>query len=101
MYLIAHKWGPLGFGDEMAGEPHGADKRAMRRRFIIEAEAVVLAPHRMNAFGQFTPVIARRGALRPAPIGIIDRRRRVFRESVHNVGQHQFLMLLLVMKADL
>src|SRR6266436_8765609 len=63
--VIAHECELLAVGDEIAGEPHRADKSAMRRRFIIEAESLALVPDRMNAFGQFAPVVAARGTLRP------------------------------------
>ena len=40
-------------------------------------------------------------ALRPTPMGIIDRIGRVLRKRMQDVGQHQFLMLLLVIEPDL
>ena len=46
---------------------------------------------------------AARGArrLRRPPIGIIGRRDRILREGVEDVGEEQFLVLLLVVQADL
>ena len=48
-----------------------------------------------------THSLAAAGRGREAPRRIIGRRDRVLREGVQDVGQHQFLMLLLVVEADL
>ncbi len=97
---VAHECKPFAIGDEIAGEPDWADESAVRRSFVVEAKPLSLVPDRVNAFGQFAPVIAAGGALRPTPIGIEGRRRGIFRKNVQYIRQHKFLMLLLVMKAD-
>ncbi len=72
----------------------------MPRRLVVEAEALALMADRMNA-GRHIDKTAR--ALRRArrlPVGVVDRIGRVLRKGVQDVGEQQFLVLLLVMQAD-
>ena len=78
-----------------------ADQRAVRRLLVVEMKAVVGMADGVDALVERDPVIAaaRRGGKLPGRI--VGRRNRILREGVQDVGQHQFLMLLLVIEADL
>ena len=99
---VFHEGQPFGIGDEVAGEPDRADKSAVRGLFIVEMEAVVGMPDGVDALVDGDPFLSRMlRRRREAPGWIIGRRDRVLGKGVQDVGQHQFLMLLLVVEADL
>ena len=75
-------------------------QRAMLRRLVVEMKAVALVPDQMNA-GRNIGIAALAGRRRHLPAVVINRIGRVLREGMQDVGQQQFLMLLLVMQADL
>ena len=85
----------------MARDPHSGDQFVMPRRLIVEAEPLPLMADGVNA-GRHIDKTARteRGARR-CPAGVIDRIGRVLREGMQDIGEQQFLVLLLVMQADL
>ena len=75
-----------------------AQQHFVRRPFIVEAEAVAVVPDLANAV--ISPSHGMRGAhaLPPAmPVGVVGRMGRVQREGVQDIGEQQFLVLLLVM----
>ena len=99
---------PFGIGDEVAREFNRADQRAVRRLFIVEMKTVVAVPDRVNALVERDPFFAGASLLVAAavrggegPCRIVGRRNRVLRKGVQDVGEHQFLMLLLVVEPDL
>ena len=73
----------------------------MRGFFIVEMEAVVGVPDAMDALIERDPFVAGAGRSGKFPGRIVSRQNRVLREGVQDVGQHQFLMLLLVIETDL
>ena len=64
-------------------------------------EAVVGMPDGVDALVEGDPFLCRTLRRREAPGWIIGRRDRVLGKGVQDIGQHQFLMLLLVVEADL
>ncbi len=73
----------------------------MRGLFIIEMETVVGVPDGVDALVERNPFLCRTVRRREAPRRIVGRRDRVLRKGVQDVGEHQLLMLLLVVEADL
>ena len=77
----------------------------MTRSFVIETKTATVMADRLNSGRHIDKLIridrarTRRG-LRHLPIGVVNRIGRVLREGVQDVGQQQFLMLLLVMQTD-
>ena len=97
---VLHEGEPFGIGDEVARQFDRADQRAVRGLFIVEMKAVVGMPDGVDALVEGDPFVAGAGCSREGPGRIVGRRNRVLREGVQDVGQHQFLMLLLVVEAD-
>ena len=97
---ILHEGEPLTVGDEVAGDLHRTNQRAMRRPFVVEAIAVVVMADGVDAFGKPDRAAAARRR-RPLPSDVIGGRHRIEREGVQDIGEHQLLMLLLVIDADL
>ena len=97
---VLHEGEPLGVGDEIAAKLHRADQRAVRRLFVVEMKAVVGMADGVDALVEADPFVAAAGRSREFPGRIVSRRNRVLRKRVQDVGQHQFLMLLLVIEAD-
>ena len=73
----------------------------MRRLFVVEMKAVIGVPDAMDALIERDPFVAGAGQSGKFPGRIVSRQNRVLREGVQDVGQHQFLMLLLMVEADL
>ena len=98
---VGHEFEPLAVGDERARDAHRLQQHLMRRPFVVEREACAVVADGVNAGDQtvFAGVGAR--AVRPLPVPIVGRMRRVLRKGVQDIGQHQLLMLLLVMQPDL
>ena len=84
---------------EGTGDAHRPDERTVGGRLVVETEPVPLVPDGVNAFAELAE--ARAGGARPPERRIVGRRRRIFGKRVEDVGQDQFLVLLLVMKPDL
>ena len=61
---------------------------------------IVGMPNGVDALVERDPFVAGFALRREAPSRIVSRCNRVLRERVQDVGQHQFLMLLLVIEAD-
>ena len=80
---------------------HRADQRAMRGLFVVEVEAVAGVADGVDALVEGRAMHRRCASAPGSASGIVGRRDRVLREGVQDVGQHQFLMLLLVVEADL
>src|SRR5215212_1717091 len=72
----------------------------MRRFFVVEMKAIIGVPNRMNALVERDPAVTSSRWSRRFPGGIVSRWDWVLRERVKNIGQHQFLMLLLVVEPD-
>ena len=98
---VIHESEPFGIADEIARDADRANERAMRRLFVVEMKAVVGVANAMNAFLQFEPFLAITVRSRKRPRRIIGRRNRVLRKGMQDVGEHQFLVLLLVIEPDL
>ena len=75
-------------------------QRAMLRRLVVEMKAVALVPDQMDA-GRDIGIATLAGRRRHRPAIVINRMGRVLRKGMQDVGQQQFLMLLLVMQPDL
>ena len=73
----------------------------MRGLFVVEMEALVGVPDAVDALVQGSPSLVASDRRRQAPSLIIGWTNRILRERVQDVGEHQFLMLLLVIEADL
>ena len=98
---VAHEGEPFAVAHEGACEAHRTDQRAVRGRLVVEAEIVALVADGVDALGQLAKTARADGARRPPERRVVGWRGRIFRERVKDVGQHQFLVLLLVMKPDL
>ena len=97
---VAHEGEPFAVAHEGAGEAHRPDQRAVRRGLVVEAEIAALMADGVDALGQFAIAARAGGARRPPERRVVGRRGRIFRERVKDVGQHQFLVLLLVIEPD-
>jgi hypothetical protein len=76
----------------------------MRGALFVEREPRAIVTDQMNTGNERVDRRRRRRralASRPLPIGVVGRMRLVLREGVEDIGEHQFLMLLLVMQSDL
>ena len=89
----------------MARNTHGRDQFIVPWRLVVEAEPLAFMADGVNA-GRYidktawTKLLDLPGARR-LPVRVVNRIGRVLREGVQDVGEQQFLMLLLVMQADL
>src|SRR5450830_2190899 len=89
----------------MAGDTHIRNQFVMPGRLVVEAEALPAVPDRVNADGHLdkparsnTTWPLRRA--RRLPSRVVSWIGRILREGVQDVGDEQFLVLLLVMQAD-
>ena len=85
----------------MARDADLGDQLIVARGFVVEAEALAFMTDRMNARGNINETARALRRARRLPFGVIDRVGRVLREGMQDVGEQQFLVLLLVMQADL
>ena len=81
----------------------GCSSTRCARPLVVEAEALAVVADRRECRRRVderraAPPRPPRSAL---PVRVVGRRGRVLREGVQDVGEHQFLMLLLVMEPDL
>ena len=72
-----------------------------RGRLVVETEPLPFMTDRMNARGNVNEPARTLCRARRLPGGVVDRIGRVLREGVQDIGEQQFLVLLLVMQADL
>ena len=72
----------------------------MHRFFVVEVKGVAGMPDAVDAFIKLHPRVARSGRRRRSPHRIVGGRNGILCEGVEDVGQHQFLVLLLVIEAD-
>lgn len=79
----------------------GSNEGAVRRLLVVEMETVVDMADGVDALVQRQPILAAAGGSRKVPVRIVGRRDRILREGMQDVGEHQFLMLLLVVEPDL
>ena len=98
---VRHEGEPLGVGDEVARQADRADQGAVDRFLIVEMESLAGVSDAVDAFLDCNPFVGGTRGTREAPRRIVGGRNRVLRKGVKNVGQHQFLMLLLMVEADL
>ena len=77
-----------------------SDQHPMRRALVVEAVAVALMADGVDAFGKLGVTLLRVG-FRRLPVRVVGGIGRVLRKGVQDVGEHQLLMLLLVVQADL
>ncbi len=84
----------------MTRDPHIGDEFVMPRRLVVEAEPRPLVTDGVNAGRHIDKTARTVRRARRLPSGIVDRIGRVLREGVQDVGDQQFLVLLLVMQAD-
>ena len=73
----------------------------MRRALVVEAVAVARKSDGVQPARQFGKATRLVVGLWRLPGGIISRQSRVLRKGVQDVGEDQFLVLLLVVEADL
>jgi len=85
----------------MARNAHRRDQLVMPRRLIVEAIALAVMTDRVDPFGDFDKAARALCRLRHPPVGVIAGSVGFLREGMQNVGEQQFLVLLLVMQADL
>ncbi len=71
----------------------------MLRRLVVEMKSFARMPDQMNA-GRNIGIAFAAARYGRFPGGVIGRMGRVLREGMQDVGQQQFLMLLLVMQTD-
>jgi hypothetical protein len=98
---ILNEFEPFAIGDEIARQFYRADQGAMRGFFIVEMKAVAGVADGVDALVEGDPLLAAAGGGRKSPVRVVGGRDRVLGEGVQDVGQHQFLMLLFVVEADL
>src|SRR5262249_17167641 len=91
---------PLAVRDQMSREAHLRDQLIVRWGFVIETEAMTIMANCVNAGRYFNVAAWSLCCPRRLPFWIIGRVRRILREGVQNVGDQQFLVLLLVMQPD-
>ncbi len=72
----------------------------MPRRLVVEAEARALVTDGMNAGGHIDEAARSLAGARRLPFRVVNRIGRILREGVQDIGDQQFLVLLLVMQAD-
>ena len=72
----------------------------VKRSFVIETEAIAVMADCVSAGRYFNIAAWSLCCARHLPFRIISRICRILREGVQNVGNQQFLMLLLVMQPD-
>jgi hypothetical protein len=70
------------------------------RQFVVETKAIAVMADLVDAGRQIGISTLRRSAARQLPVGVVNRIRRILRECVQDVGDQQFLMLLLMMQTD-
>ena len=97
---VGHEGEPFAVGDQRARDAHGLDQLLVRGRLVVEAIAGAFMADLVDAGGEFDEPFAAFGARR-LPVRIVRGIGRVQREGVENVGEHQLLMLLLVVQPDL
>ena len=86
----------------LAAIPEIGKQHLMRRSFVVEAEAATLMANRVASARQFDPFeLWRSGSGVCQRWWQISRQQRIGGKGVFDVGQQQFLMLLLVLEAKL
>src|SRR5262245_66564666 len=86
---------PFGVRDQMPRDAHMRDQFVMKRQLVVETEAVALVTDGVNARRHFDIAAWTLRRARRLPVRIVDRFGRVLGESVQNIGEQQFLVLLL------
>src|SRR5215470_939873 len=72
----------------------------MRRSFVVEAKSIGVVADCMNAMRHFDVTTRTLCCTRTLPLRIVDRIGGVLCKRVQDVGNQQFLMLLLVVQPD-
>jgi hypothetical protein len=90
----------LAVGDEARGQFERPQVHAVARQFVIEAEAVAAVAGLDQAAVETQPREWRRCRGARKRLAAIGRKRRVMRQQMLEVGEHQLLVLLLVMQAE-
>jgi hypothetical protein len=93
---------PFRIGDKAVGETERMDQLAVARRLIVPREAFAAVTYIVDPAGIFDPAMRLRFTLiRARAWRQVGRPQRICGEKRENVGQHQLLMLLFVIDADL
>ncbi len=92
---------PFAISHEIARQFDGADECAVGWLLIVEVECLARVSDGVDTLGQCGPFCVCPGCGGKRPCGIIGWWDRVLGESVEDIRQHQFLMLLFVIEADL
>ena len=85
----------------MARDAHVGDQFVVAWRLVVEAIALAVMADLVDTGGHVDEAARPKRRARRLPIRIVGRIGRVLREGVQDIGEQQFLVLLLVMQADL
>ena len=96
-----HEFEPLGIGDQAIGQAIRFEQHAMARALVVEGKPVAVVPHFHDAAVEGDEFQRRGFAHHRGHERRIGGVRRILREGVQDVGQQQFLMLLLVIEPQL
>src|SRR4029079_11768089 len=97
-----HECEPFTVRDETVGQAEGMDEDVVTRCFVVPGKACTIMAGLANATGIIDPTwFAWLGRSRAGPGIAISGPERVGGEQRENIRQQKFLMLLLVVNADL
>ena len=97
---VGDERGEFAVRDRRRRQIEGRDVDAMRGAFVVEREAVAVVAERHEAAVEAMPRVRPGRDGRERPARVIDGPRRVAREEMLDVGEQEFLVLLLVMQAE-
>ena len=84
----------------MPSDAHIGDEFVMPRRLVVEAEPLPRVADGVNAGRHIDKTARPKRSSRRQPARVVDRIGRVLREGVQDIGDQQFLVLLLMMQAN-
>jgi hypothetical protein len=87
-------------GDEAVAERIGAKEDGVARALVVEREALAAVPDGDEAAVEPHPVVRDACHRREPPSGLVHRLQRIARQHVLDVGEHQLLVLLLVLQTE-
>src|SRR5215468_4151210 len=91
---------PLTVRDQMPCDPHGRDQFVMKGCFVVETKTFAVMTYCMNAYRHVHKAARTLRYRSGLPIRVVNRIGRILRKGMQNIGEQQFLMLLLVVQPD-
>src|SRR5262249_30302969 len=98
---VAHELEPFAVAHKPARDAQGTDQDSVRWALVVEREAFAVVSDRMDALREREEAAGVAARLGRTPADVVGGHRRVLCERMEDVGQHELLMLLLVIQADL